>query len=42
MLVRGLQFKFKFFYFATTNMIQERQIVYICGKETPSKAARSR
>ena len=21
-------------YFANTNMIQERQIVYICGKET--------
>ena len=36
------KFKFKLIYFANTNMIQERQIVYICDKETLIKTARSR
>ena len=33
----------KLIYFANINiMIQEHKIVYICGQETPIKAARSR
>ena len=36
------EFKFKLICFANTNMIQERQIGYICDNETTIKTARSR